>query len=348
MLVIVTILHLIGIFTMSSIHINHAKIHFLRGILGLCITYGISRIQPQFWFKHSITFYLLNISSLILVFLIRSINGAHRWLKFASITIQPSELSKICIILFISYYIHTNELKNKFDQQLEIFLCSIFTLLLIIKQPDLGTATVIILIILSLIYLAKIISLTQISIISCITLSITPIIWSKLHNYQKDRILIFINPNSDSRGKGFHIQQALTAVGSGGIYGKGWKCGTQAKYGFLPECCTDSIFAHFAEEFGIIGCILILILYIMLYFSIIYRFTFMKIRFYQIMTCGIANYILIQALLNISMIIGLCPIVGIPLPFISYGGSSILSLYIALGIIESIRIHGEKAIVSSR
>jgi rod shape determining protein RodA len=266
--------------------------------------------------------------------------GATRWLEFAGIKLQPSEPAKFAIILMLAKYFNDCTLEQ--TQQWKILLTpALATLLLcalIIKQPDLGTG----LLTLSsagMVFFVVGIDFKKILLVIFSGVSLIPIAWQFLYDYQKKRIAIFLNPEQDHLGSGYNIIQSKIAIGSGGLTGKGFLQGSQSHLSFLPEHQTDFIFAFFTEEFGFIGGISIIILFSLLIGVIVNISISCKSVFLKILSQGIASIIFCHVFINISMVMGLLPAVGIPLPFISYGGTMIVSMMVGMGLVANAHIN---------
>jgi rod shape determining protein RodA len=308
-------------------------IRFCIGFLAMLITANIS---PGNWYKLAPWLYCLGVSLLLGVEFMGHIGkGAQRWLNLGFIKFEPSELMKLALPLALSWWFH----QRSFPRNIKTMLISVIMIaipaVLILKQPDLGTALLIISVASSLIFLAGIDKKWVIITIALTAISI-PLIWQNLHTYQQQRVLTFINPEHDPLGAGYHIIQSKIAIGSGGIWGKGWLNSTQAHLNFLPEHTTDFIFALFAEEFGFIGAIILLSICL----GIIFRMSHMTLcaqsTFKRLLSASITIMFSITYIVNIGMVTGILPVVGVPLTFISYGGSSILTMMSALGIVMSI------------
>lgn len=289
--------------------------------------------------------YVLGLLLLFLVFALGSIRlGAQRWLKVAWFNLQPSELAKLIMVVFLARYFSRKSadevwlLSRKFGVFKGLILPFIFTAIpmaLIIEQPDLGSGIMLLLIFTAMLYLTRV-RMRYIVIFISVILLCVPLVWFILHDYQKDRLMVFLNPNVDPLGAGYTLIQSKIAIGSGRLFGKGWLSGTQSQLHFLPESHTDFIFATFAEEWGFLGCIILVLLYYLLIregFSIAQRTTD---SFAKLLAFGISLMLAIQTFVNISMTMGLAPVVGLPLPLMSYGGSSLVVTFIALGILASI------------
>ncbi len=304
---------------------------------GICLIILILTIDYQKIIDLSFFLYGLNLILLIIVLFIGSRKlGAQRWLEFGGFGFQPSEFIKITFILALASYL--GHRKDSIESRSNIFTPVILMLpafFLIAAQPDLGTALMLLPILISMLFIAGINIKSIILFLSAGFLSM-PLSWQLLKDYQKKRLLVFMNSNLDPLGAGYTIIQSKIAIGSGQLFGKGWLSGTQSQLNFLPERHTDFIFSVAGEEWGFIGSVIL----ILLYFIVIYR----GIRiieqtrdFYgKTIAAGIVSLFSFQIIVNIGMTIGLLPVVGLTLPFISYGGSSLISSMIAIGILLNI------------
>ncbi len=270
--------------------------------------------------------------------------GAQRWLKLAWFNFQPSEFAKLAIIIFLARYFSrksaddTSLLSGKFGIFRGIILPFIFVavpMLLIVEQPDLGSGLMLMLVFVSLLYLTNV-RLKYIFILLTLLILPLPFFWHFLRDYQRQRLLVFLNPNIDPLGAGYTVIQSRIAIGSGGFFGRGWLSGSQSQLYFLPESHTDFIFATFSEQWGFLGSSLLIFIY-----YLIIRQGFMIAQrtqdtFGRLLAYGISLLLALQVFINIAMNMGLAPVVGLPLPLMSYGGSSILVTFIALGILANI------------
>lgn len=265
--------------------------------------------------------------------------GAQRWLNLGLFRFQPSEMMKIAVPMMIAWYLAEASLPPARLRLLLASLILIIPTLLIAKQPDLGTA----LLIASsggLVLLLAGLRWHLITGIIVILSASAPLVWNYLlHDYQRKRILTFLNPENDPLGAGYHIIQSTIAIGSGGLYGKGWLNGTQSHLDFLPERSTDFVFAVFSEEFGFIGILLLLALYVFLIGRGIVIATQAQDTFSRLLAGSLALTFFVYVFVNVGMVTGLLPVVGLPLPLVSYGGSSIVTLLAAFGILMSIQTH---------
>ncbi len=278
------------------------------------------------------------IITLVVVLIVgREISGARRWLSLGPLGIQPSELAKIMVIIWMGYWGETRKHIRGYgfrELVMPVFFM-IVPVVLILAEPDLGTASIVAFIAMIMFLLLGIKRSTL--IISSIVFVLTmPFAWLSLKEYQRLRILSFFDPSRDPLGSGYHAMQSKIAVGSGGFIGKGFLEGTQTQLRFLPEHHTDFIFSVVAEEWGFMGSAVVIVLYLILITKIISMGTKAKDRFGSMLCFGIAGYFTLHIFINIAMAIGIFPVVGVPLPFISYGGSFMLMNFICIGLILNI------------
>lgn len=339
----IIILAFIGCATLYSVASGQiypwALNHSIRFGMGLTILFITALIPPEFYYKIATPVYILTLLLLIIVDVAGHIGmGAQRWIKLGFLNIQPSELMKIAIVLELAKYFSSVPLETIRTIKGIIIPCILVAIpvAFIILQPDLGTALMILFCAIFLFYLAGI-QWWKFALAGAAVIAAAPILWHFLHGYQKDRILTFLDPERDPLRAGYHIIQAKIALGSGGIWGKGFLSGTQSHLNFLPEPHTDFIFTTFSEEFGMLGGVVILLLNLIL-ISYGYWFAF-RIHpnnyFGKMVILGLNTNYFLYVFINIAMVTGLLPVVGIPLPLISYGGTVILSVMTSFGIILS-------------
>jgi len=264
--------------------------------------------------------------------------GAQRWLDLGFFRFQPSELLKLATPMMVAWYLAERRLPVGIKHVLIATVFIAIPTLLIAKQPDLGTAILIACSGIAVLFLAGI-SWWLILGVASAGAALTPVLWSFMKAYQKQRVLTFLNPEDDPLGAGYHIIQSKIAIGSGGIYGKGWMNGSQARLEFLPESSTDFIFAVFSEEFGLIGCLALLAVYLLIFIRSIYIATRAQDTFSRLLAGSLAFTFFTYLFVNVGMVTGILPVVGVPLPLVSYGGTSMVTLLIGFGILMSIHTH---------
>lgn len=309
-------------------------------IMGLLIMLILAQIPPRVYESLAIYLYILCLFLLILVDTYGQISkGAQRWLDLGFIRFQPSEIAKISVLIMVASYIHRNNYPPSLKSTTIALLLIFIPTLLVAIQPDLGTAILIAASGLFVLFLAGM-SWKFIGFALLLIAIFIPVFWFFLmHDYQRDRIMMLLHPEVDPLGAGYHIIQSKIAIGSGGLIGKGWLHGTQSQLEFLPERHTDFIFAVLCEELGFIGVLLLFTLY----FSVIIRGLIIAVHaqhtFGRAITGGIILILFADIFINIGMVSGILPVVGVPLPLISYGGSALVVLMAGFGIIMSIHTH---------
>ncbi len=309
--------------------------------LSLLIMVGVSLINIRTWLKYSYVLHAIAVILLIAVDVMGFVGmGAQRWINLGFIQLQPSELTKITLVMALARYFHSSSI-----QEIETIrgcitpiLITIIPVGLVMKQPDLGTGLML-LMCSGVMFLLVGVQMWKFGIMAALGLSAIPIGWQFLHDYQRQRVLTFLDPERDPLGAGYHILQSQITLGSGGIFGKGFLKGTQSHLNFLPEKHTDFIFTMFAEEFGLIGSLFLICLCLII---LAYGFSFaMKSQNYygRILALGLTTNFFLYIFINIAMVMGLIPVVGVPLPLISYGGTVILTIMTGFGLIMSVYIH---------
>ncbi|MBS4059964.1 MAG: rod shape-determining protein RodA [Bacteroidetes bacterium] len=349
---LVILLTVIGILTIYSatrppIETGNHPDFYWKQIIWLCISlfalFFIVFIDYNWLNRFSYILYGLGIVLLIIVLLAgKTTMGAQRWLNLGPFSFQPSEVFKLIFILALSRYLaNSGESIVKSISIKSILIFAVIPLLLVVKQPDLGTSLLIMFLFIVL-YASKGISKKIIIFTLVIGLISAPFLghigWNNLKDYQKNRIIAFLDPDIDPSGIGYHISQSKISIGSGGFLGKGYLQGTQGVLRFLPEKHTDFIFSIFAEEWGFLGSILLIALYLMLFLRGLNTAILAKDEFGRLVAVGITAMFFIYFFVNICMTLGMMPVVGVPLPFMSYGGTALLSNFIAAGILINIRM----------
>ncbi len=324
----------------------HSKSHAIRFCFFFILFLIISLTPIRFW--HSSSFLIFSTLLILLIYVkfygIQS-QGSRRWVNLFVINLQPSELMKIGIILSLSNYYHkiSETDVNKVRFLLYPVIAILAPFILVLSQPDLGTAILILLSGIVVTWLAGV-RWKIFAYLSLATIVLAPIAISFLKPYQKSRILTFLNPDADPLGAGYQIIQSKIAIGSGGLFGKGFLNGSQAYLNFLPEKHTDFIFTLYSEEFGFLGSVLIISLYSLITYRIIKIGNVTRSIFGKLYCYGFANAFFIYVAVNMSMVLGLLPIVGAPLPILSYGGSSMLAIMFGLGIVMSCSVYKNSAV----
>ena len=321
--------------------------HIYRFFAFFIIFLLVSFIQVSFWHKTAYFFYAVVLLLLIAVDLYGiTASGSKRWISLFFINLQPSELMKISLIVFLARYY--NKIPSENVTNIKYILTPLIVLivpvLLVIAQPDLGTAVLIAIGGLAVVWLTGF-RIKYFLYSFLVFLCLVPVGISFLKPYQKSRILTFFNPERDPLGAGYQIIQSKIAVGSGGIFGKGFLKGTQSYLDFLPEKHTDFIFTLFSEEFGFVGSLSLLLIYILIIYRVIKIGSQAKSNFARLYCFSFAVAFFIYVAVNMSMVLGLLPIVGAPLPIMSYGGSAMLALMIGFGIVMSCKIYNQEEVI---
>ena len=350
LLISILILSIISFFVMYSTDggefLSHSKNHLAKLSTFFLMMLIISFFNIKLWHYFSYFFYFLIILLLIWVSIFGiKVSGSQRWIDFYFIVLQPSELMKIGIILCLSKYYHRISIEkvNTFSSILITLVIIILPIILVLAQPDLGTSILIASSGLIILWLGGV--KIKYFIVSFITFLISlPFVITLLEPYQKLRILTFLDPDRDPLGAGYQIIQSKIAIGSGGFSGKGFLNGTQSYLDFLPEKHTDFIFTLFSEEFGFLGSIGLIILYSIIILRVIRIGTISRSSFARLFCFGFAFALFIYITVNLSMVLGLLPIVGSPLPIMSFGGSSMLATMIGFGIVMSAKVHSKQMI----
>ncbi len=319
---------------------KHMVMHQLAHIgLAWAVLIAIAQVPPQQLKQWAPLLYALGIILLLAVLFVGHVdNGARRWLNLGGFHLQPSELMKLFTPMMLAF--HFDQIKRIPSARDNIIACILIAIptVLTMKQPDLGTAIIIASSALWVFFLSGL-SRRTLLFASGASIVAIPFSWHFLHSYQKARIMTFLNPETDPLGNGYHIIQSKIAIGSGGFLGKGWLHGTQSHLNFLPEHTTDFIFSVFSEEWGLIGSILLIALFFAIFYRCMVTAQHQKDHFSRLLCAALATSFLFAALVNMGMVTGLLPVVGVPLPFISYGGSVMLSQAASFAMIMSMRAH---------
>jgi len=313
--------------------------HFERSFFGLILALIIAFTDIKVIYKFAWLPFFVSVLLLFMLFF-TSDGNVNRWLDLGVLKIQPSEIAKISIILALAKFFHNVQIRDygKIIYSIFAIIISLPIIILTLIQPDLGTAIMQILLVGVLIYLAGLrIWFLVLSIV--VFIASLPLFWLNLHDYQKQRIFTHLDPSLDSLGAGYHISQSKIALGSGGVFGKGFLKGSQSHLDFLPEKQTDFIFTMIGEEFGLAGSLFVLMIFVLL---MLYGYVIAFLQssqFGRLVCSGIVFMLFSYVFVNVGMVSGLLPVVGAPLPLISYGGSSMLTIFISFGIILSASIH---------
>lgn len=327
------------LYSASNENLNMIMRQSFRLTIALIIMLVFAFIPPHKYKLWTPWIFGIGFSLLIAVMVMGKIGkGAQRWLDLGVFRFQPSEIMKLAVPLMTAWYLDRKPIpidnKSLFGAMLIIFLPAI----LIAKQPDLGTAIMVIFAGLSAVFLAGISSHIILLVTAGAALT-APFMWHIMHDYQKQRILTLLNPEHDPLGAGYHIIQSKIAIGSGGTFGKGWLQGTQSHLNFLPEHATDFIFAVSGEEFGFVGSLILIILFALISLRSLHIAKHAQTSFTRLLAASLAMTFFLSAFVNIGMVMGILPVVGIPLPLVSYGGTAMVTFLASFGILMSISSH---------
>jgi len=348
--VLIVVSGLVALYSASyqNVRVSSAVFYdqFWMSVIGFAVMFVLSRIDYRKFYDVSYVFYAFCVLLLVMVLVAgRHALGATRWLNLGPISFQPSELAKLGLILVLARYFSDarpavrfslHNIRGVLARDLFVpLLLTIIMMLLIFKQPDLGTSFLFFGIFMAMLFVSQLEYRYILSFLG-ICLAAVPFAWGVLKPYQQDRLLVFLNPNIDPLGTGYTIIQSKIAVGSGKIFGKGWLSGTQNQLNFLPERHTDFIFSVIGEEWGIVGTLSLVFFYFMLVFTAVKVSEQVKDKFGTQVTIGITAILTLQVIINMGMVLGLFPVVGLALPLVSYGRSSFMVFMIMLGILLSI------------
>ncbi|MEQ8603764.1 MAG: rod shape-determining protein RodA [Marivibrio sp.] len=318
-----------------------ASRHAVRFGMGVAVMLAVALIDIRFWMRYAYAIYAAALILLVAVEVAGTIGmGAQRWIDLRFFQLQPSEIMKIALVLALARYFHTLNFEDigRLSYLITPALMVGAPVVLILRQPDLGTALMLAAGSAVLFFLAGV-RLWKFVVAGAGALGSIPIAWNFLHEYQKKRVLTFLDPEQDPLGSGYHILQSKIAMGSGGMTGKGFIRGTQSHLNFLPEKQTDFIFTMLAEEFGLVGGLALMALYaaIMIYgFAIAVR---ARSQFARLVGMGVTTTFSLYVFINIAMVMGVIPVVGVPLPLISYGGTAMLTVMIGFGLLMNVYVH---------
>lgn len=329
---------LITLYSASDLDLSMLMSQAARFVLGAILLLIISRIPPTLLRTWTPWFYFFSAALLVAVVVLGEGRGANRWLDLRVVRFQPSEFLKLSMPMMIAWYLHPRHLPPGWK---DIFIAGILIAIpsaLIAKEPDLGTALLVAASGIFVLFLSGI-AWWRVAIMLGALAGAAPIAWHFLHGYQRQRVLTFLHPENDPLGNGWHIIQSMIAVGSGGVFGKGWHQGTQSRLEFLPEHTTDFVFAVFSEEFGLIGVLLLLALYAFIVGRCLMIAANARDTYSRLLAGAIGMSFFVYVMVNGGMITGLLPVVGVPLPMISYGGTSAVTLLCGFGVLMSIHAH---------
>ncbi|TVR98868.1 MAG: rod shape-determining protein RodA [Rhodospirillales bacterium] len=315
--------------------------HIARFVISVGIMLAVAMTDIRFWLRHAYGIYLATLALLAAVEVMGSVGmGAQRWIDLGIINLQPSELMKIALVLALARYFHGVNVEHIGRVTVLVIPLALIAApaALVLRQPDLGTALMLLLGG-GLMLFAAGVRLWKFALLAAGAMIAAPIAWQSLHDYQRTRILTFLAPETDPLGAGYHIIQSKIALGSGGVFGKGYLQGTQSHLNFLPEKQTDFIFTMLAEEFGLVGGVVLIGIYVLI---LAYGFAIAfssRHHFGRLLAIGVNITLFLYLFINVAMVMGLIPVVGVPLPLVSYGGTAMLSLMFGFGLTMSVWVH---------
>jgi rod shape determining protein RodA len=338
-ILVLCIIGLVVIYSAGGQDINlvyRQAVKLLIALVGMVI---VAQLPPAEIARWSFGLFLFGIVLLILVIFYGDVGkGAQRWLDLKIFRFQPSELMKLSVPMMVAYYLADKTLPPRLLTVVTVCVMITIPVLLIAKQPDLGTALLVATAGFSVLFIAGI-SWRLLTFMGGVAAAGAPVLWYFMHDYQKQRVLSFLNPENDPLGAGYHTIQSKIAIGSGGFYGKGWLNGTQSHLEFLPERSTDFIFAVFCEEFGMLGVLFLLCIYLFIISRGLYIAINAQHTFGRLLASGLTLTFFVYIFVNMGMVTGQLPVVGVPLPLVSHGGTSMVTLMIGFGIIMAIHTH---------
>jgi rod shape determining protein RodA len=339
LLAIVALIVTVGMLTLYSAT-NESSVRMTSQLVNLAVALAamwiVAQVPTQTLMRFAVPVYLVGLALLVAVAVGGDVvNGARRWLHVGVTRFQPSEMMKIAMPLMLAWYFHRRAATLRVGDYLIAAVLLTIPVALIIRQPDLGTALLVVATGCYVIFLAGL-SWRIIAGLVIAGAASLPLVWTLLHGYQKRRILTMLDPSQDPLGAGYHTIQATIAVGSGGLEGKGWLHGTQAHLEFIPERHTDFIFAVYSEEFGLLGTSVLLVLYAALIARGLMIAASAPTPFSRLLAGSVTLIFFTYAFVNMGMVSGILPVVGVPLPFISYGGTALVTLFFGIGILMSV------------
>ena len=338
-IILLLLMGLLILYSASAQNVGMIERQLFRIGLSLVIMFFFAQIPPIVYQRWAFWLYIISLILLFAVLIVGQIGkGAERWLNLGIIRFQPSELMKLAIPMFLAWHFHRAHLPLTAKTILFAVIIIMIPVLLIAKQPDLATAILLIAAGGSVLFLAGL-SWRLISTLCALLALSAPFVWLFMHNYQRQRVLTFLNPEHDPLGEGYHILQSKIAIGSGGIFGKGWLSGTQSHLHFLPEHTTDFIFAVCGEEFGFVGSVILIALFMCIILRGLYITINAQDTFSRLLAGSLTLTFFVSFFINIGMVTGILPVAGLPLPLVSYGGSSMVTLMASFGILMSIQTH---------
>ena len=311
----------------------------IRLVIGFGLMFVVAQIAPRRFFYWAPPLYLAGVLLLCIVLLLgETAQGAQRWLRIGPISFQPSEFVKLTVPLMVAWFISRGEMPPRLWRILLGGLLMLVPVVLVMRQPDLGTSLLIVASGAFVLFLAGM-GWRYIAALVVFGAACVPVLWHFMHDYQRQRVLTLLDPQQDPLGAGYHINQSTIAIGSGGMYGKGWFNGTQSQLDFLPERSTDFVLAVVGEEFGLLGILVLLSVYLFIVYRGLHIAVQAQNSFGKLLAGALVLTFFIYVFVNIGMVSGILPVVGLPLPLVSYGGTSMVTLMAGFGIVMSIHTH---------
>ena len=323
-----------------------ASRQMVRFAVGMGVLLTVALIDIRLWLKYAYVFYFATLALLVAVEFMGEVGkGAQRWLDLGYFGLQPSELMKIALVLALARYFHGRSIEDVRSVPTLFVPVAMVALpsALVLRQPDLGTALML-MIAGAVIFFAAGVRIWKFVTLGVIAMAAAPVAWQFLRDYQKQRVLTFLNPENDPLGAGYHIIQSKIAFGSGGVFGKGYMQGTQSHLNFLPEMQTDFIFTMLAEEFGLVGGLALLSLYLLMLIYCLAISVRCRTQFGRLVGIGVTATFFLYVFINMAMVMGLVPVVGVPLPLVSYGGTAMMTLLFGFGLLMGVWIHRDVAV----
>ncbi|AGA33859.1 Rod shape-determining protein RodA [Thioalkalivibrio nitratireducens DSM 14787] len=344
LLAILLALGLVVLFSASGENVAAMERQLVRVGFGLAGMLLVARIPVSTLRAWSPWLFLAALGLLVAVMFMGEVGkGARRWLDLGMLRFQPSEIMKLAMPLMVAWYLSLRTAPPRFLDLVVVAVLIVVPVLLIMRQPDLGTALLVGAAGLLVVFLAGLNWRWFVGLGAVVAAAI-PLLWAQMHDYQRQRVLTLLNPESDPLGAGYHIIQSKIAIGSGGLYGKGWLNGTQSQLQFLPERSTDFVFAVYAEEFGFLGVLVLLALYFLIIARGLWIAGMAQDRFSRLIAGSISLTFAVYMVVNIGMVAGMLPVVGVPLPLVSYGGTSLVTLMVGFGILMA--VHSQQRLVN--
>ncbi len=348
LLIVVTALSAIGVMTLYSVAGGSfepwAERHALRFLVAVGVLLAMALVTPRSWMAVAYPAYVLSVAALCLVPVLGAeALGAKRWIQVGGFSVQPSEFIKVSLVLALARYyqvLPTAKISKPFYVALPLVAIAV-PVILTLRQPDLGTAALFAILGLTMMFLAGVSWIYFLGGAGALVAAI-PLIWTNLHDYQRRRIEVFLDPEKDPLGAGYHIAQSKIAFGAGGVSGRGFMQGTQSQLDFLPEKHTDFIFTMIGEEWGFVGVVVLLVIFACLLMMLISMSISVQHQFGRLLVSGAGVTVFVYLLINVAMVTGLVPVVGVPLPLVSYGGTSMFTVMTLIGLAMSAHVHARQ------